>query len=104
MIDEKELLRIKNKYYREIKLTKVRIIEKTVKLTDEEVNQLEYRLDPRNRAEDEIKENYMGFIGQRLLEGYNQDKALEMARICVDEAIILAKEEVLKKRKSKFKI
>jgi hypothetical protein len=92
---------IKNKYYREIYLTKIRIIERCIKLTDEEKENLEYRIEPRNKAEDEIKENYMGFVGQRLLEGYTQDQSLKMARICVDEAIIQAQQEMLKKKKKK---
>lgn len=69
MIDENELVRIKNKYYREIKLTKIRIIERSNKLTLDDINNLSYQIEPRNKAEDEIKENYMGFVGQRLLEG-----------------------------------
>ena len=45
----------------------------------------------------------MGFVGQRLLEGYSQPEALKMAQICVDEAIIQAKEELIKKKKRWFK-
>ena len=92
---------VKNKYYREIYLTKIRIIERCIKLTIEQKENLEYRIDPRNKAEDEIKENYMGFVGQRLLEGFTQDEALKMARICVDEAIIQAQQEMLKSKKKK---
>ncbi len=99
MIDENELVRIKNKYYREIKLTKIRIIERSNKLTLDDINNLSYQISPRNKAEDEIKENYMGFVGQRLLEGYSQKKSLLMARICIDEAINLAKIELLKKKR-----
>ncbi len=99
MIDENELNRIKNKYYREIRLTKIRIIERSNKLTLDDINNLSYQIDPRNKAEDEIKENYMGFVGQRLLEGYSQKESLSMARICIDEAIDLAKSELLKKRR-----
>ena len=46
----------KNKYYREIYLTKIRIIERCIKLSDEEKASLEYRIEPRNKAEDEIKD------------------------------------------------
>ena len=95
--------KIKSKYYREIYLTKIRIIERAPKLSLEEIKNLEYRSDPRNKGEDEIKENYMGFVGQRLLEGYTQPVALTMARICVDEAIVQAKEELLSKKKRWFK-
>lgn len=91
--------KIKDKYYREIYLTKIRIIERCIKLTDEEKENLEYRIEPRNKAEVEIKENYMGFVGQRLLEGYTQDQALKMARVCVDEAIIQSQQEMFKKKK-----
>lgn len=94
-------LQIKNKYYREIYLTKIRIIERCIKLSDEEKASLEYRIEPRNKAEDEIKENYMGFIGQRLLEGFTQTQALKMAKICVDEAIVQAQNEMFKKKKKK---
>lgn len=94
-------LQIKNKYYREIYLTKIRIIERCIKLNDEEKASLEYRIEPRNKAEDEIKENYMGFVGQRLLEGFTQTQALKMAKICVDEAIIQAQNEMFKKKKKK---
>jgi hypothetical protein len=96
-----DIQKIKDKYYREIYLTKIRIIEKCIKLNDEQKENLEYRIEPRNKAEDEIKENYMGFIGQRLLEGYTQDQSLKMARICVDEAIIQAQKEMFKKKKKK---
>ena len=95
--------KVKNKYYREIYLTKIRIIERAPKLSQEEIENLEYRSSPRNNGEDEIKENYMGFVGQRLLEGYSQPEALKMAQICVDEAIIQAKEELIKKKKRWFK-
>ena len=54
-------------------------------------------------VEDEIKENYMGFVGQRLLEGYTQPEALKMAQICVDEAIVQAKKELVDKKKKWFK-
>ena len=94
-------LQIKNKYYREIYLTKIRIIERCIKLNDEEKASLEYRIEPRNKAEDEIKENYMGFVGQRLLEGFTQTQALKMAKICVDEAIVQAQNEMFKKKKKK---
>lgn len=97
-MDEKQ---IKNKYYREIYLTKIRIIERCIKLSDEEKLILEYRIEPRNKAEDEIKENYMGFVGQRLLEGFTQTQALKMAKICVDEAIIQAQNEMFKKKRKK---
>ena len=94
-------LQIKNKYYREIYLTKIRIIERCIKLNDEEKASLEYRIEPRNKAENEIKENYMGFVGQRLLEGFTQTQALKMAKICVDEAIVQAQNEMFKKKKKK---
>ena len=94
-------LQIKNKYYREIYLTKIRIIERCIKLSDEENASLEYRIEPRSKAENEIKENYMGFVGQRLLEGFTQTQALKMAKICVDEAIVQAQNEMFKKKKKK---
>ena len=94
-------LQIKNKYYREIYLTKIRIIERCIKLNDEEKASLEYRIEPRNKAENEIKENYMGFVGQRLLEGFTQTQALKMAKICVDEAIVQAQNEMFKNKKKK---
>lgn len=90
---------IKSKYYREIYLTKLRIIEKCIKLSTEQKESLEYRLEPRNKAEDEIKENYMGFVTQRTLEGYPMTQAMKMARVCVDEAIIQAQNEMLKKKR-----
>ena len=49
--------KVKNKYYREIYLTKIRIIERAPKLSQEEIKNLEYRSSPRNKGEDEIKEN-----------------------------------------------
>lgn len=92
-----EIEAIKKKFYREIKLTKIRIVEKSQKLSIDDINSLSYTLNPHNRAEEEIKENYMGFITQRVLEGYNIELAKKMAKICVDEAIDMAKNELIKK-------
>ena len=78
---------IKNKYFREIRLTKIRIIEKSSKLNKEEITQLKYLLEPRNKAEEEIKENYMGFITQRVLEGHTRNYAIILADICINQAI-----------------
>lgn len=100
MFIEKEELIIK-KYYREIYHTKVRVLERLPKLTHEEIINLEYRSEPRNKAEYEIKENFMGFIGQRILEKYPRKDALEMAKICINEAINQVKQEYLKKCKKK---
>lgn len=86
---------ILKKYYREIKLTKIRIIEMSVRLSKEEKENLIYSLNPRNKAEIEIKENYMGFLTQRILEGNSTEKAKKLTEICINEAIRLAKEELL---------
>ena len=95
--------KVKNKYYREIYLTKIRIIERAPKLSQEEIKNLEYRSSPRNKGEDEIKENYMGFVGQRLLEGYTQPEALKMAQICVNKTKVKEKKELVDKKKKWFK-
>ena len=78
-------------------MVKLQIKERCVRLTEEEIQNIEYRQDPRNRAEEDVKENYMGFISQRLLEGFSRSEAMDMSLIHVNEAIKQAKEEVLKK-------
>ena len=91
------------KYEKEIYMAKLQIKERFVRLSKEEIEAIEYRQDPRNRAEQDVKDNYMSFISQRLLEGFSKDEAISMALIVVNDAIDQAKKEGLpKKRKFSF--
>ena len=87
------------KYYREIYMAKLQIIERFVRMNEEEIKQITLLDKPRNRCEEVIKDNYMSFISQRLLEGYSKTESCQMAKDVVDEAIKEALDERYKKRR-----
>lgn len=97
---EKEL--ILKKYYREINLTKMRMQFYCPRLSNEEISHLEYRINPRNRVEEALKEDIIAFIRQLNLEGKSLVEAKEIALTCGEEAIRVLKKELSKERKTNF--
>jgi hypothetical protein len=93
---------ILKKYYREINLTKMRMKFYSSRLTNEEISSLEYRIDPRNKVEQALKEDIIAFIRQLNLEGKNLLEAKEIALMCGNEALNKLKNELSKERKCKF--
>jgi hypothetical protein len=63
---------------------------------------LEYRIDPRNKVEQALKQDIIAFIRQLNLEGKNLLEAKEIALMCGNEALNKLKNELSKERKCKF--
>lgn len=102
MVDAREyVIKIQEKYYREIELTVKRMYEFTRRLSLEEILDAKYTLEPRNKVELALKEDIMAYIRQRNLEGYSPDIAKKMALICGEKALNILKEKILKERSKK---
>lgn len=91
------------KYAQEIEITKRRIIDHISILSIPEIEDLKFSLEPRNNCEKAAKEDFMGFCGQRQLEGFSKTEANQIAKICVEKSIQLVKEAKAKEIKKYHK-